>query len=355
MNVLNVACPMVPVGPDATGGAEQVVSMLDRALVRAGHGSFVLACEGSFVSGKLIPVPATEGMLGETARERARGHHRRALARALELLPIDLVHAHGIDFERYLPEPGPPLLVTLHLPPGWYAPAALKTSRPRTFFHCVSEAQARTAPASLALLPVIENGVFYEELAAGRAEIPLRRRKFVLCLGRICPEKGYHLACRAAALARFPLLIAGALYRDREHERYYRETLRPLLRPGCRWIGPVALARKRRLLSSARCLLVPSLLAETSSIVAMEALACGTPVVAFPAGALAGIVAHGRTGFLVRSVEEMSKAIHDAADLDPETCRREARERFSAARMTAGYLSLYEQLVGVRGHATPRA
>ena len=111
-----------------------------------------------------------------------------------------------------------------------------------------------------------------------------------------------------------------------------------------RFLGPLGFARKRRLLSGARCLLVPSTAPETSSLVAMEALACGTPVVAFPSGALADLVEDGRTGFLVSSVAEMADAIAAAGQIDADTCRRTARERFDQAGMVARYLATYRQL-----------
>jgi glycosyltransferase involved in cell wall biosynthesis len=104
--------------------------------------------------------------------------------------------------------------------------------------------------------------------------------------------------------------------------------------------------RKRRLLAAARALLVPSKARETSSLVAMEALAAGTPVVAYPSGALAGIVEHGRTGFLVEGVEGLAEGLRRAGEIDPEACRAVARERFSAERMVERYLRRYAELVG---------
>jgi len=342
VTVLSVAYPLAPVGPDAVGGAEQVLAMLDAALVRrGGWRSVVVACEGSTVAGTLAPTPRRTGRLDEAAKAAAQAAHREAIAAALARWPVDLVHLHGIDFHAYLPPPGPPVLATLHLPLAWYPPEALRPTRPGTFLHCVSATQRRAGPDGLALLADVPNGVDVATLGAARHG----RRGFALALGRVCPEKGFHLALDAAERAGVGLLIGGAVYAYPEHEAYFRDEVAPRLGPGRRFLGPVGPARKRRLLAAARCLLVPSLAAETSSLVAMEALACGTPVVAFPNGALAEIVEHGRTGFLVRDVEEMAEAIGAAGALDPGACRRAARERFSAEGTVEAYLRLYRELV----------
>jgi len=339
LTVLSVSYPLARVSADSTGGAEQVLATLDRALVAGGYHSIVVAPEGSCVAGELVPVGWSQGVLDEDAKAAAQASNRAAIARVTARENVDLVHLHGVDFERYLPEPGAPVLATLHLPPHWYPRSALHPARPRTWFNCVSAAQHAACPASPNLAPPIENGIPVDRFAARHA-----KRGFTLFLGRICPEKGVHLALQAAHRAGVPLIVAGELYPYAAHRDYFDAEIRPLLDARRRFVGPVGFARKRRLLTAARCLLVPSLVAETSSLVVREAAACGTAVVAYANGALADAVVSGRTGILVDGVDAMAAAIADCGDIDPEACRAVARERFDETRMTDAYLALYRRL-----------
>ena len=206
----------------------------------------------------------------------------------------------------------------------------------------MSAAQHAACPPSPALVAPIENGVPVERLAAARHA----RRGFALVLGRICPEKGTHLALAAAHRAGVPLVVAGEVYGYAAHRDYFEREVRPRLDPRRRFVGPVGFARKRRLLAAARCLLVPSLAAETSSLVVREAAACGTPVVAFPNGAIADAVVEGVTGFLVGGMEGMAEAIGRTGAIDPAACRAVARDRFDERAMAARYLDLYGRLAG---------
>lgn len=348
--MLSVAYPLAPVGPDTVGGAEQVLGSLDRALMEAGHCSIVIACRGSEVAGELVAIPAVhDAVIDDAICAAQHAAIRETVAGLLRDRKVDLVHLHGLDFHAYLPPPGPPALATLHLPPEWYPPEALHPGRPNTWLNCVSETQHRSLLTRLEqiqagrperVLPPIGNGVPVGALAGARHA----RRSYALVLGRICREKGQHLALDAARLARVPLLLAGQVFPYPEHTAYFEGEVRPRLGKTSRLIGPIGFARKRRLLSAARCLLVPSQVAETSSLVAMEALACGTPVIAFARGALPEIIEHGRTGFLVEDVAAMADSIGRAGSIDPEACRRAARERFSLARTTAAYLDRYSRL-----------
>ncbi len=339
LTVLSVSYPLARVSPDATGGSEQVLAALDRGLAAAGHRSIVVAPEGSRVQGTLRPIGFEAGPLDKAARARATAAVRAAVAAVLAAERVDLVHLHGIDFPAYLPPVGVPVLATLHLPPDWYPEGVLRPARLETWLNAVSATQHAACPPSSALLPPIPNGVPVDRLTARHA-----KRSFALFLGRICPEKGVHLAIEAARRADVPLLIAGEVYGYAAHQAYFDDAVRPRLDARCRFLGPVGFARKRRLLTAARCLLVPSLAAETSSLVAREAAACGTAAVAFRAGALPETVAHGRIGFLVDDVDGMAEAIGAAGRIDPTACRAHARERFSEAGMVAAYLALYARL-----------
>jgi glycosyltransferase involved in cell wall biosynthesis/CelD/BcsL family acetyltransferase involved in cellulose biosynthesis len=339
LTVVNVAYAFARVGPDAVGGAEQVLSTIDEALVAEGHRSIVIAPEGSRCAGELVAIPPIQGPIDSGAHVRTHQRIRQAIARVLAGRHVDVLHLHGIDFHAYAPVSGPPILVTLHLPLDWYPREALLHAARRMHLHCVSESQRVRFPEIGPLLDDIPNGVRLDLLRPVR-----RKRCFALALGRVCPEKGFADALRAAREARVPLLIAGCVFPYPEHQRYFEDEIAPLLDERRRFVGPVGSRRKRALLALARCLLVPSRAPETSSLVAMEALACGTPVIAYSAGALPSIVEHGRTGFVVRDSHQMAEGIRRAGELRQSDCRGAAEERFSAALMVRRYLALYRRL-----------
>jgi glycosyltransferase involved in cell wall biosynthesis len=288
LTVLSVAYPLAPVTADPAGGAEQVLAQLDRALVAAGHRSIVIASAGSSVAGELVAIPAHDGEITDAVREDVQAAVRAAIAEALAREPVDIVHLHGLDFASYLPAAGPPVVVTLHLPLDWHPASALQPARGNVHFIPVSADQAARAPAGVKLLPPIPNGVDTDIYRPREAE-----HGHAVILGRVAREKGFHDALAAARLADMPLIAAGALYSYPDHQRYFAEEVRPLLDGDRTFIGPVAGEAKRRLLAEARCVLIPSTAPETSSLVAMEALASGTPVIAYRAGALPDILEDG--------------------------------------------------------------
>ncbi|HVW10468.1 MAG TPA: glycosyltransferase family 4 protein [Bryobacteraceae bacterium] len=328
MRVLSVAFSEIPVGTAAAAGAEQVLSMLDAGLVERGHESVVIAAAGSKAHGELSESSC----------------HRAAIDQVLARGSFDLIHFHGLDFPRYLPETHIPMLATLHLPACFYPEGLIADCRLRgVALNCVSRSQADSSPL-LCALPVIGNGIPTQALVPGEPG------EYILWLGRICPEKGTHVALEAARRLDLPLVAAGPVHFYEAHQQYFAERVEPLLDEKRRYTGPVEAERKRDLLSHAHCLLVTSFVAETSSLVGMEALSCGTPVVAFRRGALPEIVDHGETGFVVDSMDEMCEAIGRVGQLSRGLCRQRAVERFDSIRMIEDYLALYRRII----NAPPR-
>jgi glycosyltransferase involved in cell wall biosynthesis len=339
LRILSIAYPFATVGSDSVGGAEQILYRLDEALVRSGHKSFVVAPAGSRVAGVLIKTPSTCCEITSKVREETYAQVRAIVTEAVDQLSPDLIHMHGVDFYEYLPLEDRPVLVTLHLPISFYPSCIFQLPRTHTYLHCVSDSQHRTCPQSNRILPPILNGV------PVLLERPAPKSDYTVCLSRIAPEKNLHTALAAAREAGIPCILAGKVYQYREHQEYFASQLEPLFDQSLRFIGVVDEPAKWRLLQSARCLLQPSLAEETSSLVAMEALACGTPVIAFPSGALPEIIEDGRTGYIVQSAAEMATAISKLNDLHPEDCLQAARSRFSVERMTRDYLKTYHNLV----------
>lgn len=352
LTVLSVAFAFAAVGPHAVGGAERILTDLDEALTEAGHRSLVVACEGSRTRGELFSFPLPRnGILDEAMRREGPQQCRQAIHRALAAARVDVVHLHGMEFDAYdLPEETP-TVVTLHLPLGWYPRGALERWSGRARFVCVSESQRRSWPVGAAgrdNVAVVENGVAIpEQWNEGR------RENFALVLGRICPEKNQHEALEAGTMAGIPVFIGGHTFPYREHQDYFAKRIAPLLAsnersPQHRFLESLRPEEKRDLLSRARCVLHPTRAPETSSLVAMEALAAGTPVIAYRSGALPEIVEDGVTGFLVDDAREMAEAIRRVDTLSREACRETAVRRFSRERMVREYLGLYESLARSR-------
>jgi glycosyltransferase involved in cell wall biosynthesis len=138
--------------------------------------------------------------------------------------------------------------------------------------------------------------------------------------------------------------VAGPVHPFAWHQAYFHERIEPLLDEKRQYIGHVGLSQKIDLLGRAKCILAPSSVAETSSLVSMEALASGTPVIAYRSGALPEIVEEGVTGYVVDSEEEMAAAVERIEEISNDTCRAAAVTRFDANHMVRHYVSLYERL-----------
>ena len=347
LRILYVAYPMLAVSENSCGGAEQMLWALEGEIARRGHHTAVAACDGSRISGTLLAT-------GAAPREQDRFEQREAehTARILAYLGrvqqssqrYDVVHDESGWFWRHASEVDAPVLATLHLPRSFHPAGAFDQLPPNLLFNCVSDTQLRTFAELPRLVGVVRNGIRLELFPPTRA----RREDYLLWMGRICPEKGAHVAIEVARRAGLPLAIAGDVYPFSYHQAYFECEIRPHLSermPIVRYAGPPGFEEKLDLLRRARALLLPSLVDETSSLVAMEAMACGTPVVAFRRGAIPEIVRDGVTGLLVNTVEEMVRAVGGVGEINPLTCRTHIEANFSASCMAAEYERLYEDVI----------
>jgi glycosyltransferase involved in cell wall biosynthesis len=339
LRILYVAYPLLPVSDSICGGAEQVLVTLEAEMARRCHTTVVAACSGSRVAGKLLPTGAAPVELDQY-EEREAVHH----ARILDLLrrhpaAFDLVHDMSGSFWRHAGELDVPVLATLHLPRSW-SPDSFRDLPPNLLFNCVSQSQALSFDDLPHPPVVIRNGVRLEAFP-----FTMAKQGYLLWLGRICEEKGAHLALDVAERAGLPIVIAGQVYPFTYHQHYFEREVRPRLRRrkgAARFVDAPAAAERVELLRHARALLLPALAEETSSLVSVEAMACGTPVIAFRRGALPEIVVDGVTGFLVNSVEEMAAVLPRASGLDPSAARKRVDPFHSAARLADHYELLYQ-------------
>ena len=349
LRILYVAYPLLPVTEASAGGAEQMLRVTERQMANRGHWTVVAACDGSQAAGTLLSTGAPPEQPDYLA-QRDSEHN----ARILQFLArhqrthryFHLIHDMSGTFWPHAAMLSLPLLATLHLPRPFYPQHMFENVPPNVCFSCVSESQMRSFAKLPRLMGVVRNGIELEHfpLASGK-------RRHLLWLGRFCQEKGAHLAIQAAKQAGLPLVLAGKVYPFSYHQQYFRREIAPHLQKAesVRLVEAPGAAKKIQLLSHAHALLVPSLADETSSLVVMEAAACGTPVVAFRRGALPEVVRHGVTGFLVDSVEEMAQAITRARQIKPAVCRRHAEQNFSAARMAEEYEQLYFRVLTMSG------
>ena len=344
--LLYVAYPLVAVSEESCGGAEQILHLLESGMTARGHRTTVAACEGSRVRGELLSSGAAPYQADQL--ELRQIEHRETVlnaiaARAAGGAPFDLLHDHSGAFWEAADELALPILVTLHLPRYMYSQEHFLAAPPHVYFNCVSEAQAAWFKGLPNLVGIVENGI-----AVDRFQFTPQKDDYVLWLGRVCQEKGPQIAIEAATRAAMPITLAGQVYPFSYHEQFFSASIAPHLgREDVRLVEKPSFEAKRELLRRARAVVIPSLVDETSSLVAMEAMACGTPVVAFRRGGLAEVVVHEQTGFLVDTTEQMAAALARTAEIDPGACRRHVEARYSAARMVEEYEQLYENVLAL--------
>lgn len=357
MKLLLLSYPLTPVTSAACGGTEQMVYLLLQALNRQPRTEVTwVGAEGSrpwpriqFISWprllaqfrlsgfptRPISQPALEALLA-----RCHTAAKRLARRLAQTDGLDLVHNLGGLFHAGPGDFPAPLLFTRHLARDLYPPNPAPPP-PGVHWQCVSHTQAREyGPA--ACCGAIPNGIDLLRFTLRRS--PADPRAPLLYLGRICPEKAPHAAIAIARAARRPLWLVGDVGPFPSHQNYFASRIAPHLNGDVRWLPPPSAQSKLDLLAAAAAVVIPSRIAETSSIAAMEAAASGVPVLAAPIGALPEVVADGETGFVGDDARLAEAAARHLPAINPRACRQRVERNFDARRMTAAYAGLYRRL-----------
>jgi glycosyltransferase involved in cell wall biosynthesis len=351
LRIAMLAPPWIPVPPPGYGGIEAVVALLSDALVEMGHDVELFCAPGSRSRAKVRPLleRARPNNIGQALFE---ADHVALAFAAVESArngskPFDVVHDHcgytALAMADRLPVP---LVHTVHGPIDNDTAAFYARHGAKGRMVCISRAQARSAPDVAHIAAVVPNPIDVDAWPVAR-----RKDDYLLWVGRMVPEKGPHRAIRVARATGRRLVLAGPVQPG--YEKFFADEIEPHI-DGSQvgYIGEVGGAQKQRLFANAYAFLMPIRWPEPFGLVIVEALAAGTPVLAFAQGAAPEIIEHGKTGFLVDSEDEMVAKVEEAGDIPPERCRQAAR-RWAPDRVAAGYEAVYLEALG-EGQAVSR-
>jgi glycosyltransferase involved in cell wall biosynthesis len=339
--------PWIPVPAPAYGGIEEVVRLLCDGLTENGHDVTLFAPPGSDSRAEVFAV-LEETHPDEIQKAQFEADH---VARAYGEIdaagergePYDVIHDHvGHTALAMADRVSVPLVHTLHGPFDEQACRFYAEHGPKACIVAISQAQLDAAPEAMGGGEVVHNPI-------DCAEWPFRAEKedFLLWIGRMSPDKGPNRAITAAREAGAPLVLAGPVQPGQE--AFFAEEVEPHLdRDGIEYIGEADGERKRELYLRARALLMPIRWAEPFGLVMVEALACGTPVIAFPEGSAPEVVQDGETGFVVDDEHAMAGAVERLGEIDPAACRDACERRFGVPAVVRRYEKVYRTAISVR-------
>lgn len=340
MKIAQIAPPIEAVPPKKYGGTERVVSTLTEELVRRGHEVTLFASGDSETSANLVsacPIGLREAFPDDCMKRvlHSQLHVGQAYAMQSE---FDVIHDHTSLFGAGLANlSSTPVLMTLH---GAINEIGKKhfTLFQNPSLVPISNAQKSFAPG-LNYTDTIYNGINFDGYPYGEKAEP-----FLLFVGRICPEKGVHIAIEVAEKTGLPLIIA-AKYEPTINKDYFEKLIKPKLSEKIQWIGEVDAETRNELFSKALVSLHPVTWPEPFGLTLAEAMACGCPVIAFNQGSIPEVIWNEKTGFVVSNAQEMVTAVGKIETISRDFCRMYSRSAFNAKRMTDRYEEQYLKLV----------
>jgi glycosyltransferase involved in cell wall biosynthesis len=328
------------VPPKLYGGTERVISWLTEELVELGHEVTLFASGDSVTSAELEPMWPTALRLDGSVRDPNALHMSMIEHVCRRAKEFDLLHFH-LDYYPFsvMSRQSTPFLTTLHgrldLPEHHPVFSTFSTIP----IVSISNAQRRPVP-NAHWVGTVNHGMPKDLLRPVAAE-----PSYLAFLGRISPEKRVDRAIHIAERCGLPLKIAAKV--DVVDHDYFEETIRPLLaKPHVEFLGEISDAQKSDFLSRAVALIVPIDWPEPFGLVMIEAMACGTPVIAFNRGAAPEVIEDGVTGFVVEDETSAVGALRHVLRLSRAGVRQRFEERFTARRMAKDYLELYRNLLG---------
>jgi glycosyltransferase involved in cell wall biosynthesis len=345
MRIAQIAPLAESVPPKLYGGTERVVAWLVDELVDLGHKVTLFASGDSQTKAELVPVCPRALRLGKPRPDPVAAQAALLEAVAQRADEFDVIHAH-IDW-LHLPilhRTGVPFLTTSHGRLDLPGLSEMIRLFPRAPYVSISDNQ-RIPLAGAKWLGTVHHGMPKSLLKPS-----FRPGQYLAFLGRLTHEKGAHVAIRIAQATGMPLRIAAKVPRD--HRSYFKEHLEPLIDgKNIELVGEVDDGRKQGFLDGAAALLFPINWPEPFGLVMIEAMACGTPVIAFRAGSVPEVIDDGVTGFIVDSEEEAVQAVRLVGKLSRRKIRQTFERRFTAGRMADDYVDIYCQLTGISASA----
>jgi len=350
MKIAQVAPLFERIPPKLYGGTERIVSYLTEELVRQGHEVTLFASGDSVTDGELVKCTARALRLDPDVKDPVPYHIimlEQLRERAAE---FDILHFH-IDLIHFplVRSKLAPSITTLHGRLDMPDLQPFYAAFPDIPLISISHHQRLPMPR-----PVNWAGNIYHGLPRGLLPFRAKPSDYLAFVGRISPEKRPDRAIEIAARAGVPLKIAAKV--DKVDQDYWDEMIAPLVdkHDNVEYIGEIDERQKADFLGNARALLFPIDWPEPFGLVMIEAMACGTPVIAFNSGSVPEVIDEGKTGFIVRTVDEAVEAVSRIPSLDRARVRATFEHRFSVERMAEQYLEVYRRLAGFGVETRPQ-